>query len=91
MLTNFFRGSSGWKAPSSNAATMVATTNPAHITQYVLLGLSLCMIFSAVVTLVAITPRIENPRSRRIFTVAIVVGNLAALAAMYAIYAAQGG
>lgn len=49
------------------------------------------MTFSAVVTVVAIAPRIENPRSRRIFTVAIVAGNLAALAAMYALYKAHGG
>ncbi len=83
--------SSGWKVPQLKAATMLAAANPARITQYVVLGLSLCMIFSAVVTVVAIAPRIENPRSRRIFTIAIVIGNLAALAAMYAIYKAQGG
>ncbi len=91
MLCNILSVLSGGKAPAFDAAVMLATTNPAHLSQYVLLGLSVCMIFSAVVTVVAIAPRIENPRSRRIFTVAIVVGNLAALIAMYAIYKAQGG
>ncbi|NNM86437.1 MAG: hypothetical protein HKL96_11860 [Phycisphaerales bacterium] len=91
MLNNILHVSSGWKTPPLKAATVLAATNPAHCSQYVLPGLSLRMTFSAVVTVVAIAPRIENPRSRRIFTVAIVAGNLAALAAMYALYKAHGG